>query len=91
MFQSYSSTKKDSDFNSERTGATGWKKGISTFHQMYITQQYCQDNGMDLDKEFKSIDSIQLKSLGKKAKRQKNSSNVAEKYIHSTACWSETT
>ena len=66
MFQSHSSTKEDSDSDSENSG---WKKGISTVHKMYITQQYRQDNGMDSDKEVKSMDSDQLKLLRKKAKK----------------------
>ena len=64
-FQSHSSTKEDSDSNSE----SGWKKGISTVHQMLIATQYRQDKGMDSDEEVKSIDSDQLKSLRKKAKK----------------------
>mmetsp|Transcript_45787 Transcript_45787/g.46435 ORF Transcript_45787/g.46435 Transcript_45787/m.46435 type:complete len:143 (+) Transcript_45787:919-1347(+) len=46
MFQSHSATKADSDSDSEKV-STGWKKSINTVHQMYITQQYRQDNGMD--------------------------------------------
>ena len=68
MFKTHSSTKKDSDSDSEPE-ETGWKKGISTVHQMYIAQQYRSDNGMDLDKEVKSIDYNQLKSLRKKARK----------------------
>mmetsp|Transcript_45786 Transcript_45786/g.46433 ORF Transcript_45786/g.46433 Transcript_45786/m.46433 type:complete len:144 (+) Transcript_45786:139-570(+) len=81
MFRSHSSTKEESGSDSKSAvGTTGWKKGISTVHQMYIIQQYRQDNGMDSDKDVKSIDSNQVKSLRKKAKKAENSSNVAEKY-----------
>ena len=69
MFKSHSSTKEDSDSDSELTGTTGWKKGISTVHQMYIAHQYRTDNGMDLDKDVKSIDSNQLRTLQKKARK----------------------
>ena len=69
MFKSHSSTKEDSDSDSELTGTMGWKKGISTVHQMYIAQQYRSDNGMDSDEDVKSIDSDQLKTYKKKAKK----------------------
>ena len=68
MFKSHSSTKGDSDSES-KTGTTGWKKGISTVHQMYIATQYRQDNGMDSDEEVTSIDRDQLKSYQKKARK----------------------
>ena len=52
MFKSYSSTKKDeSDYKSEAL-AEGWKKRINLVQQMYITQQYRTDNGMDSNKEI---------------------------------------
>ena len=52
MFKSHSSTKKDeSDYKSEAL-AEGWKKRINLVQQMYITQQYRTDNGMDSNKEI---------------------------------------
>ena len=70
MLESHSSTKANSnDSESEDTGTTGWKRGISTVHQMYIATQYRQDNGMDSDKEVNSIDKDQLKNYQKKARK----------------------
>ena len=68
MFHSHSATKADSDSDSEK-GSSGWKKGISTVHQMYIATQYRQDNGMDSDEEVTSIDRDSLQSLQKKARK----------------------
>ena len=73
MFESHSSTKANSsDLDSKETETTGWKRGISTVHQMYVATQYRQDNGMDSDKEVNSIDKNQLKSYQKKARKAEN-------------------
>ena len=65
----FSTKKEESDTKSESTATTGWKQGINSVQQMNIAQQYRQDNGMDSDKEVKSIDDNQLKGLRKKAKK----------------------
>ena len=44
--KNYSSTKEESDSDSELSAAMGWKKGISTVHQMNIAHQYWTDNGL---------------------------------------------
>ena len=70
MFKSHASSKEEeSDSISGSSSTVGWKKGISTVHQMYIAHQYQTDNGMDLDEDVKLIDSNQLKTLRKQARK----------------------
>ena len=69
MFKSHSSTKKDDSDSESEASADGWKKGINLVQQMFIAQQYRQDNGMHSDTEVNNIEDDQLKGLRKKAKK----------------------
>ena len=61
---------KAEESDSELASSTAdWKKGVNSCQQMYIAQQYRQDNGMDSDEEVNSIDKDQLKSYQKKAQK----------------------
>ena len=46
-----------------------WAQGVNLVQQMYITQTYRRDNGMDSDEEVVEIPDDELKALKKKAKR----------------------
>ena len=64
--------KEESDSDSKSVAAD-WKKGVNQVQQMYMAQQYRQNNGLDSEEDVSSIDDDQLKSLKKKAKKtQKN-------------------
>ena len=65
------SEKANSDSKS-KSSTVEWKKSVNWVQQMYITQQYWADNGMDSDKEITSIEGDQLKHLHKKAKQAEN-------------------
>ena len=58
------------------SGSDGWKKGVNLVQQMFITQQYRKDNGMNLVEEINNIEDDQLKrppkeiQKGKKALKQ---------------------
>ena len=69
MFKSHSSTKKEESDSESGALAVGWKQEINLVQQMYIAQQYRTDNGMDSDKEVKSIDDNQLKGFRKKTQK----------------------
>ena len=62
-------TESSSDEESANQLQHSWTKGINQVQQMYITQTYKRDNGMDSDKEVVEIPDDELKALKKKAKR----------------------
>ena len=68
MFKAHFSTKKDDSNQESKTSADDWKKGINLVRQIFIAQQYGQDNSMHLDKEVNNNEDNQLKELQKKAK-----------------------
>ena len=59
----------DSSSDDESSSQQGWKSGVSQVQQMYISQTYKRDNGMDSDEEVMEIPDDELKALKKKAKR----------------------
>ena len=58
-----SSGKKDDSDSKTETSADGWRKSINLVQQMFIVQQYRQDNGMHLDKEIDDIEKDKLRGL----------------------------
>ena len=59
----------DSSSDEESSNQHSWAKGVNLVQQMYTTQAYKRDNGMDSDKEVVEIPDDELKALKKKAKR----------------------
>ena len=68
LVKSHASKADESDSDSASSTAD-WKKGVNSLQQMYIAQQYRQNNGLDSEEDVNSIDDDQLKSLKKKAKK----------------------
>jgi hypothetical protein len=65
----------DTDSSSDEEGSNqySWAKGVPQVQQMYISQAYKRDNGMDSDEEVREIPDDDLKALKKKAKRASKS------------------
>ena len=59
----------ESSSNDESASQHSWAKGVNLVQQMYISQAYKRDNGMDSDEEVMEIPDDELKALKKKAKR----------------------
>ena len=59
----------DSESDDESSNQHSWAKGVNLVQQMYISQTYKRDNGMDSDEEVVEIPDDELKALKKKAKR----------------------
>ena len=71
LMASKSSTRTDTESSSDDESASqhSWAKGVNLVQQMYISQAYKRDNGMDSDEEVMEIPDDELKALKKKAKR----------------------
>ena len=63
----------DSSSDEEDSNQYSWAKGVPQVQQMYISQAYKRDNGMDSDEEVREIPDDELKALKKKAKRASKS------------------
>ena len=59
----------DSSSDEEDSNQYSWAKGVPQVQQMYISQAYKRDNGMDSDEEVRELPDDELKALKKKAKR----------------------
>ena len=59
----------ESSSDDESASQHSWAKGVNLVQQMYISQAYKRDNGMDSDEEVMEIPDDELKALKKKAKR----------------------
>ena len=63
----------ESSSDDESASQHSWAKGVNLVQQMYISQAYKRDNGMDSDEEVMEIPDDELKALKKKAKRASKS------------------
>ena len=76
LMSSKSSTRTidtESSSDDESASQHSWAKGVNLVQQMYISQAYKRDNGMDSDEEVVEIPEDELKALKKKARRASKS------------------
>ena len=74
-YAEYSKFCKENDSSSDESGPTPpkWTNGLSVSQQMYITQQYRHDNGMDDHETVNYIGGDNLAKYKKAYKKQKKS------------------